>query len=1019
MSSVESKQTTDLIGDTPGDTFSVSNVLSRASISASDPFLIVDAVNTALSPPEGLPLDTNMPVDPPTASDTTAAVVEIERLSPPIEVWDGIQNNNNIGFKNWLTVTDKKANLEAKHPQYNCPLLYHSSRSNNFEVTKILLEKKAKMNSQESPFRSTALHIASFLGHTALTKYLLENKANPYLRNRNGETSIENGKDGKNGKEIMPIYQTYFQDHPMEILDSNSNSDNVISLSSLEDASNSFSSSSSKDSTSSFPLSTIPMLLEVPRIPILSPDHFPQDPESLWQLGICYANGSHGFPKDFHKAYQLFQEGATHGHVNALNSLGYCYFNGEGVEKDYKEAVRLYRLAALKGNVFASYNLGTLYKNGKIIPKNLTSAFEYYKIAADQGHANAQYNIGHFYYSGTGCEPNRSEAIRYWKLADLQGEKKSKKALAALATATVSQQIKQVQEWTIDELIHWFQVNGITQVNLTLLQDTFVDGEKFLKWREEDIRYYGITDQIEFRIVKQFLEAKTLAESHENIRRWGIEDVIHLLKHKGLDQWSQKFRDANIDGKTLLRYTKNDFLNLLLPLDVIRTIQTLLGKEEEIVPPQESIISPAPGITLTNGHKLEIDLNTVSLTVLFQIFHVHERCDPCQLTLNTFLTLYRQCKTCNPYYTSFPSSPSLALPYSNYFDQFSSVAESKLSPILPPEAKTFPMTSIPSMISSAPKINSKERMQLNHKLSSSLPASSSSSLTDTNCVTNFQNLSLHDAKKQQQLLQQEIEHWSSDDVGKWLVRQQLGAFAPLFRERKIDGKAFLRLCDGDLQQMNFKQQQIRKVRIFVNSILQANKKKKNKKPEAFTEFISSLPTKNWKDRLFIGIQIGKGIFHYHENDKIHGNICASNILLKKDKWYLVKDKEKIIIEPEWTAPELILVRNQSSPQADIFSFAFILYSLWNAEIPWAELSRKNICDHICLGARPEFSNSIPAPDEYKELIEKCWHQESRNRPTIDFVLKELKAMYANIPSRIGSFIGRQQSPTRFRKISNC
>ena len=42
----------------------------------------------------------------------------------------------------------------------------------------------------------------------------------------------------------------------------------------------------------------------------------------------------------------------------------------------------------------------------------------------------------------------------------------------------------------------------------------------------------------------------------------------------------------------------------------------------------------------------------------------------------------------------------------------------------------------------------------------------------------------------------------------------------------------------------------------------------------------------------------------------------------------IKDKEKIIIEPEWTAPELILVKNQLSKESDIFSFAFILYSLW-------------------------------------------------------------------------------------------
>ena len=135
---------------------------------------------------------------------------------------------------------------------------------------------------------------------------------------------------------------------------------------------------------------------------------------------------------------------------------------------------------------------------------------------------------------------------------------------------------------------------------------------------------------------------------------------------------------------------------------------------------------------------------------------------------------------------------------------------------------------------------------------------------------------------------------------------------------------------------------------------------------------------------------------YHVINRVHGNICGRNLILKKDKWYLIKDKEKIIIEAEWMAPELVLIKNQSSSQADLFGFAFILYSLWHAEIPWVELSRKNICDQICLGARPEFSNTIPAPDKFKELIEKCWHQESKSRPTIDYVLQELKGMSANI-----------------------
>src|SRR5579872_5745989 len=114
--------------------------------------------------------------------EQTNELFEMKQYSPSIEIWDNIQNNGSLELKKWLTLFGIKANLEAKHPQYKCPLLYHASRSNNMEVIKLLLEKKANINSQESPFRSTALHIASFLGFENVTKLLLDAKANPYLR---------------------------------------------------------------------------------------------------------------------------------------------------------------------------------------------------------------------------------------------------------------------------------------------------------------------------------------------------------------------------------------------------------------------------------------------------------------------------------------------------------------------------------------------------------------------------------------------------------------------------------------------------------------------------------------------------------------------------------------------------------------------------------------------------------------------------------------------------------------------
>lgn len=591
-----------------------------------------------------------------------------QKLNPERKVWDDIENNRNSEFENWITETDNnKANLEAQHPQFRCPLLYYAANSNNLEVVKLLVEKRADINSQQSSVQSTALHIASFWGYASITEYLLERKANPHLLNADGETAIENGKQGKKPNEIMQIYEEYFKNNPNLHDDSNES----------------------------------------------------QSPESLWQLGICYSNGTYGYPKDFKKAYQSFQQGSMHGHHPSTTGLGYCYFYGLGVERDYKEAVRLYGVAASKGNVFAAYNLGTLYKSGKILPKNLNTSFEYYKKAADQGHANAQYNIGKFYDEGKGCEVNHSEAIRYWKLAELQKKKKSERALA-------SKKID-LDHVTVKDLF------GIM----------------------------GINDQCG--------PCKLSANNLFNIHR-----------------------------------------------------QCKICTQEIKVVKQE----------------IQIDLGHVTTNDLFRIMRIHNQCDPCTLTAETLFSMNRQCKICNP------------------------------------------------------NLQTRETIVL-------LPE-------------------------------------------------------PI-------------LLHGD--------------RI-------------NTPKQTIIDFLPTLRSKTWKERQVVAVQLAQCILTYHEQDRIHGNICGRNIkLLENGKWRVDEDPEKIIIEPEWCAPELVLVKNQSSKEADIFCFAFILLSIWEGETPWIALSRKKICENICFGERPRFSASIPAPEGYQAIIEKCWDQEAKNRWEIIKILEELQGLH--------------------------
>ncbi len=144
---------------------------------------------------------------------------------------------------------------------------------------------------------------------------------------------------------------------------------------------------------------------------------FSNDPESLWQLGICYVNGSHGFEQNPKKGVNLFQQGSLQGHAKALNSLGYCYFNGLGVVKDINEAVRLYRLAVDKGHVDAQYNLGICYRNGHGVDRDHKEAVRLFRLSAEQKHSPARGYLANYYYTGQGVEKDDKEAFRLFRLS--------------------------------------------------------------------------------------------------------------------------------------------------------------------------------------------------------------------------------------------------------------------------------------------------------------------------------------------------------------------------------------------------------------------------------------------------------------------------------------------------------------------------------------------------------------------------------------------------------------------------
>lgn len=51
--------------------------------------------------------------------------------------------------------------------------------------------------------------------------------------------------------------------------------------------------------------------------------------------------------KDRVKAAELYLKAATLGHVGAMKNMGFCYFNGDGVEQDWKQALTWFAFALI------------------------------------------------------------------------------------------------------------------------------------------------------------------------------------------------------------------------------------------------------------------------------------------------------------------------------------------------------------------------------------------------------------------------------------------------------------------------------------------------------------------------------------------------------------------------------------------------------------------------------------------------------------------------------------------------
>ena len=143
--------------------------------------------------------------------------------------------------------------------------------------------------------------------------------------------------------------------------------------------------------------------------------------EAMYTVGQCYYFQM-GVQEDLALAFQFYLQAAEHMHPEALYAVGCCYMQGSGVEIDEQKAIAYNEQAADAGYNIARYTMGEILENGLFVAVDQERAFGYYQKAVEDGHQPSLYKLITCYEQGIGVEKDESMVLRLSKVLAEQGD---------------------------------------------------------------------------------------------------------------------------------------------------------------------------------------------------------------------------------------------------------------------------------------------------------------------------------------------------------------------------------------------------------------------------------------------------------------------------------------------------------------------------------------------------------------------------------------------------------------------